>query len=288
MPTNAARNYNAATPLALYQLGKGNCYAPDCHESTIRFLDGEPFTNAHIAHIRGAKPGSARYDESMTDPERAAFANLLLLCTAHHELVDQRHPERYPVELLHKWKSEREKAVEGRHELSGVNEFNLKAMLEGAMARYQPPREVSLDVEGGVLVDGGMVRMPLQRMRHQIKLNRIAGALTGDPYVLLFIRNTGYVMSSVEDVTVRCRFNHDIETHLSGRDDLPGQNPKFPATLEVGHALTWYIALETFQHIWQFDLPGQRFTDFRFEVTLGSGEVQWTEYQTSHRVRPIN
>ncbi len=43
----------------------------------------------------------------MTDAERAAFANLILLCSAHHKLVDRDEPT-YPVERLEEWKADNE------------------------------------------------------------------------------------------------------------------------------------------------------------------------------------
>jgi hypothetical protein len=36
----------------------------------IAFVEGEPVSNADIARICGANPGSPRYDPSMTDDER--------------------------------------------------------------------------------------------------------------------------------------------------------------------------------------------------------------------------
>ncbi|WP_143653610.1 hypothetical protein [Streptosporangium subroseum] len=60
-----------------------------------------------IAHIRAAERGGPRYDPTMSDDQRRDFANLLLLCTAHHDHADE-HPERVPVELLLRWKAQRE------------------------------------------------------------------------------------------------------------------------------------------------------------------------------------
>ena len=57
------------------------------------FIDDEPYINYQIAHIRDAMPGN-RYDPAMTNDERRAFQNLILLCKPHHELVDSRHPDR--------------------------------------------------------------------------------------------------------------------------------------------------------------------------------------------------
>jgi hypothetical protein len=55
--------------------------------------------NGEIAHIRGWAPGSARYDEHMTE-DRNGFDNLLLLCPHHHKLVDRLEPDRYTVALM--------------------------------------------------------------------------------------------------------------------------------------------------------------------------------------------
>ena len=57
-----------------------------------------------VAHIRGERPGSARYDPSMTDGERAAYENLILLCPNHHKLIDFLEPDTYTIELLEEMK----------------------------------------------------------------------------------------------------------------------------------------------------------------------------------------
>jgi hypothetical protein len=44
----------------------------------------------------------------MSDDDRRDIANLILLCTPHHAEVDRLHPDRYPVEILLRWKTQRE------------------------------------------------------------------------------------------------------------------------------------------------------------------------------------
>ncbi len=63
---------------------------------------------ADVAHIRGERPGAARYDPNMTDLERHDFPNLLLLCPNHHRLIDRLEPEAHPVELLLTMKQQHE------------------------------------------------------------------------------------------------------------------------------------------------------------------------------------
>lgn len=69
-------------------------------------------TRARIAHIRGEKLGAARYDPSMTDEERRAFENLILICPNCHDIIDELEPETYTVEKL--------EGIKEQHELLGV------------------------------------------------------------------------------------------------------------------------------------------------------------------------
>jgi len=101
------RAYTTATRTALASLANGFCYFPGCAAPIVVFVEGQPFLNADIAHIRDAKPGN-RYDENMTDRERAHFRNLILLCRTHHILVDKVRSEDFSVTLLGNWKRERE------------------------------------------------------------------------------------------------------------------------------------------------------------------------------------
>ncbi len=90
-------------------LSRGRCYNPECPspEPIIKFRDGDPFIDYEIAHIRDAKPGN-RFVEDMTDEERGAFANLVLLCTPCHKLVDKVRPQDFPINILEGWKRARE------------------------------------------------------------------------------------------------------------------------------------------------------------------------------------
>lgn len=48
----------------------------------------------------------------MTDAQRAVFANLILLCSAHHKMVDRIAPDAHPVAVLEAWKAENEVTLE--------------------------------------------------------------------------------------------------------------------------------------------------------------------------------
>jgi len=41
-----------------------------------------------FCHIKGNKPGSKRHDPNQSETERQGFANLLLMCPIHHDVID--------------------------------------------------------------------------------------------------------------------------------------------------------------------------------------------------------
>jgi hypothetical protein len=84
------------------------CAHPTCGEPLLRWVEDldMPVLNSRIAHICAASPLGPRYDEAMTDEDRRAFDNLVLLCLPHAEEVDlSALAGRYPVEALRQWKA---------------------------------------------------------------------------------------------------------------------------------------------------------------------------------------
>lgn len=139
------RGYRAGTRAALALFSQGHCYFPSCKVPTFVFVDGEPMINYQIAHIRDAKPGN-RYVKDMTDEERRAFNNLVLLCQPHHTEVDKVHPEKYSIATLESWKAERESGgVAQLRGLDGLTEDRLADMIREALAASPKASRIDLD-----------------------------------------------------------------------------------------------------------------------------------------------
>jgi hypothetical protein len=69
----------------------------------------------------------------MTDKERAAFNNLILLCRAHHDLIDNKHPEQHSVAVLQGWKQAREaEAGQALSELGAIDPDDLERLFVDA------------------------------------------------------------------------------------------------------------------------------------------------------------
>ncbi|MCP3441043.1 hypothetical protein [Bradyrhizobium sp. CCGUVB14] len=62
-----------------------------------------------IAHICAAEPGGARYETTMTDEDRRAEANLFIICSKHHDIIDDKKNEPgWPPDLLRQHKRDHE------------------------------------------------------------------------------------------------------------------------------------------------------------------------------------
>jgi hypothetical protein len=143
------RDYSVGTRAALVSLAHGVCYFPGCEEPVIKFVQGEPYVNYEIAHIRDARPGN-RFDDTMKDDERRAFANLVLLCKAHHDLIDNRHPERFSVADIERWKHAREGDVgEALRKLGPITQDELEEALREAVTVIISDSTVPLGGQGG-------------------------------------------------------------------------------------------------------------------------------------------
>jgi hypothetical protein len=89
-----------------------------------------PYTLGEMAHIKGEKQGSNRYDKNQTTEQRDSYENLILLCPTHHTLIDKPENEKiYSVNVLTKMKIDHENYILKRlevEELSNVEKVKDK------------------------------------------------------------------------------------------------------------------------------------------------------------------
>lgn len=85
-------------------LKSGNlCAFPLCPHL---LMNAEGVFISQICHIEAADEGGQRFNESMTNEERRAFSNLMLMCHGHHKITDD--VDKYSVTDLKKMKAAHE------------------------------------------------------------------------------------------------------------------------------------------------------------------------------------
>jgi hypothetical protein len=262
------RDYTQGTERALYAFSAMTCYFPDCPTRVIILVDGEPVSNVEIAHIRGAVPGSPRYDTAMTDDERRSFANLILLCTPHHKVVDRLHPGDYPVEVLAGWKvqHERDAGIDGS-DLWSVTEDRFLDLIEKALASAGPQRLLTAELGLGVSMPGKTMVLPSDTAKDYFAMY----ADLGPAVLLVTVRSQGALKAYINGHAIR--FEPSGVT-LQGTDDFPRVNPRLPCPVDPGESRSWMYDLELITTMVGFlRKQGQSVTTVVAEVSLGSGEI---------------
>lgn len=105
-------NFNQKTKLILSQRAAQRCSNPNC-----MIITSGPHTNedksvsiGEAAHIKGARPNSARYQSDMIPDERSNIVNGIWLCSKCHTLIDK-DEKKFSVEMLYSWKSDHEAEI---------------------------------------------------------------------------------------------------------------------------------------------------------------------------------
>lgn len=101
----------------LWSNAGGRCSFPDCSEKLTIGTAGQaaPHTLGEMAHIKGKRTGSNRYDQDQNSNERDDYENLILLCPNHHNLIDKPENEDiYSVNVLYEMKVAHENFVNSR------------------------------------------------------------------------------------------------------------------------------------------------------------------------------
>ena len=101
----AARAYSSATIKKLFGLSRNLCAFPDCTNQIVAAETkwSDPAVLGQICHIYAAANKGPRGKPGLTQEQRNAFDNLILMCGYHHPRVDQQW-QTYPARTLKKWK----------------------------------------------------------------------------------------------------------------------------------------------------------------------------------------
>lgn len=92
----------------LYAMSGNQCAFRGC-DAPIIGKDGEELgvNFGEISHICAQSPGGPRFDETQTDTDRHDYANLILLCSRHHILIDS-ELNSFPTKAIMEMKQEHE------------------------------------------------------------------------------------------------------------------------------------------------------------------------------------
>jgi len=106
---------SVATVKRLFAVSGNRCAFPGCDLPLVDEASGK--VTGRICHIRARSPDGRRYDPEQSEKKRHGFANLVLMCPVHHDVIDS-DAEKYTVERLLEIKARHEARYAGGAEPS--------------------------------------------------------------------------------------------------------------------------------------------------------------------------
>jgi hypothetical protein len=131
-------DFDQKTKDILFKRVGGRCSNPTCRQETSAPHSNEKkaINIGVAAHITAASVGGPRYDPELSQEERMLPSNGIWLCQVCAKLIDS-DEERYPVDLIRRWKRDAEgealSRVEGRHRTTQNDNLKVFSKLEKLM-----------------------------------------------------------------------------------------------------------------------------------------------------------
>jgi hypothetical protein len=155
--SRGAASPDTHTQRRLFAASAGYCQNPACSRELFIHLPGKGVHIGEMAHVFAANNQGPRAQPKLSEAERGAFENLILLCPTCHTIIDKA-PDQYPDTTILGWK--REHATKLRS-MFGVVRFDTRAEVRSAIEgqlrenrtifhKYGPHIEAAFDPESGV------------------------------------------------------------------------------------------------------------------------------------------
>lgn len=145
-------------------LKSGNlCAFPNC---TALMMDAGGVFIGQVCHIKAAEKGGERFNEDMTNEERRAAPNLMLMCYPHHQVTND--VKKYTVTKLQKMKSEHERRFSSpdRAILERLQDWTAGDTPQGVENLRRADRELGWDYDDEELAE------PVAELNEYIELLR--------------------------------------------------------------------------------------------------------------------
>ncbi len=263
-------SFTSGTQKAIFRLARGTCYFPGCSREILTYESAEPLVDVQIAHIAAAEPGGPRYDSSKTDEERRSIDNLILLCQAHHNLVDKVRPGDFSVDELRRWKSDSEDpGLRSALLDASVNDTNLEQILMAIASAVSPTRNAIVELSAAVLSGNQALTAPVQGFAEvfgpSIELNDWGLAL------VISVRNKGLLDIVVESVALHWSLD-GVGSPAIFYPPVNARADRLPHRVEDGEAGHWPIAAANIRGNVQALQNATSIVSVTAMVTLSSGE----------------
>lgn len=124
--TNRGKKIPEKVSTRLWGKAAGRCQYRGCNMPLwIDSLTKKEFNSAYLAHIIASSPDGPRGNEKLSHELATDISNIMLLCDAHHRLIDKEDEDGHPIELLREMKEEHEERIALVTDIDVSNQTNV-------------------------------------------------------------------------------------------------------------------------------------------------------------------
>lgn len=217
----------------LWSNAAGICSFPNCNEklSVEEAAEAAPYTLGEMAHIKGNKPGSNRYDESQSSVEKDSYENLTLLCPTHHTLIDKAENEGiYSVDILHEMKRNHESFISNR---LAIEKFETPDQLKDKIAVYMSENYLAWEKYGPISENAR--KNPNSEQIHAMWTSERLSTIVPNNREIVKILKENRVLFTRNEQKLVSRFIQHVESYEKWvKDQIPyNAVERFPADFDT-------------------------------------------------------
>lgn len=206
-------NPSANTRLRLFADSAGYCQNPACsHQLFVETTPGNSIHFAEMAHIFAANDGGPRSNPILSEAERGAYENLILLCANCHTMIDKA-PDVYLDDRIMQWKRDR---VDHLMALFGATQLLSRGDVFGIIEPLMATNKVTLDTYG----PGSDARFNLESDAPEMWRRKILGVIIPNNKRILAILDKNRIHMINNETTTLEEFRQHIDDliarHLEG------------------------------------------------------------------------
>jgi hypothetical protein len=162
----------------LFAFSHNICAFPNC-DTALAQQTG--IVTGKICHIKGRSPGSPRYDPNQTEKERNSSENLILLCSFHHDIIDNQ-PDKFTVEALQEMKRKHEQS--GNIKLSQDDARFVRLLIDSSLhIEANSGGQVIIDSPGAIQAKNITLKIPKKSIPSIQPLDAIGTNIEMKPYI---------------------------------------------------------------------------------------------------------
>ncbi|OQS30788.1 hypothetical protein B0T41_00295 [Chromobacterium violaceum] len=227
--SRGAASPNMQTQRRLFAASAGYCQNPGCSNELFVDAAGKSIHIAEMAHVFAAIDGGPRTNPNLSEEDRGAFENLVMLCANCHTIVDKA-PDAFPDTMMMSWKREHANKLQG---LFGAVTFGDRASARQVVEPLLAENHAIFKQYGPQIDAAGN---PESGAAEQWKRKMLTRILPNSKRILVILDTNRHLLGGDEKATLEQFRQHidDLEAfHIEGnREDASRFPDKLPTILE--------------------------------------------------------